>query len=74
MSFADFMHAFMGYLGVTRDYQALGPFWGAIFGAMLTAGGQTLKKGPKMGPSIFSRPQFFDASMGSNGEGSCRIE
>jgi hypothetical protein len=38
MSFADFMHGFIGVLGVDRDYQALGPFWGAIFGAMLTAG------------------------------------
>ena len=38
MSFADFMHAVIGFLGVNKDYQALGPFWGAIFGAMLTAG------------------------------------
>ena len=38
MSFADFMHAFIGFMGVNKDYQALGPFWGAIFGAMLTAG------------------------------------
>jgi len=38
MSFADFMHAVVGFLGVDKDYQALGPFWGAIFGAMLTAG------------------------------------
>jgi hypothetical protein len=38
MSFADFMHVVIGFLGVDKDYQALGPFWGAIFGAMLTAG------------------------------------
>ena len=38
MSFADLMHRAMGFLGVTKDFQALGPFWGAIFGALLTSG------------------------------------
>jgi hypothetical protein len=38
MSFADFMHGVLGFLGYDKDYQGLGPFWGAILGAMLTAG------------------------------------
>ena len=37
MSFADYMHALMRALGVNQEYQGLGPFWGAIFGALVTA-------------------------------------
>jgi hypothetical protein len=38
MSFADFAHAFATFLGINKDYQGLGPLWGAIFGAVITAG------------------------------------
>ena len=38
MSFSDFMHGVLGFLGATKDYPGLGPFWGAIFGSMLSAG------------------------------------
>ncbi len=38
MSFADFAHALATFLGINKEYQGLGPLWGAIFGAVITAG------------------------------------
>jgi len=37
MSFADFAHALATFLGINKDFQGLGPLWGAVFGAVITS-------------------------------------
>jgi hypothetical protein len=37
MSVADFAHAVAAFLGINKEFQGLGPLWGAIFGAIITS-------------------------------------
>ena len=37
MSVADFAHGFATFLGINKEYQGLGPLWGAILGAVITS-------------------------------------
>jgi hypothetical protein len=37
MSFADVAHAVATWLGISKDFQGLGPVWGAIAGALITS-------------------------------------